>query len=107
MFKLWIKATDEQTLKQWEKAEVMGRRSYIFRYGLLSFGSYMFVVMSLFFYMNNEAYDLITFLVSLLGGLINGWFFGSQMWKKLKIQGKNIKCRQEINNEDDAYAKDN
>ena len=104
MFNYWKKIPDEQILERWKKAEEIGRLNYIVRCAL-RFGSVQFIITSSFLYFSNDEYSFITFLICLIIGLACGWMLGALQWKAISMHGKNIKYRQDIDAEDDEYAR--
>ena len=83
--KLWL--DKNFSLKKWEAIRTMGRTNYIIRYGVLGWGLWMFVAMSLFFHYQAANYDLACMTFSWSTVCINavifsvaGYFMGSGMW---------------------------
>jgi len=87
MFSKLLELTPSQ-LKNWEKIRVKGKNHFVLYRGILGWGLYMFIVLTIFNHLQQVDFDfsslnsislpilIINFIVCSIGG----WFFGVLTW---------------------------
>ncbi len=81
-----------KSLAKWEQARRLGKKRYVWKVGVLSWGLPMFLVMTPFFYIQQHGltwppppgFSLTLILIYAALWAIGGFWFGSVMWSTME-----------------------
>lgn len=81
-----------KSVAKWEHQRQAGKKSYVWRVGVLGWGVPMFIVMTGYFYVQQhgtnwpsiESFPILFVSISAVVWLIAGYWFGSTMWSTME-----------------------